>query len=199
MQEPITPPSFEHIINHKKLDEDIWSPPNIMSRTASRRSKTPTPSSKRPLSRQGSRRCTTPTSLSRSPSRRNATENSASSLKRIMSRRGTSASLSRSMSRLEISEPELLSNPSVSPPSKDHVQGTRSSEGTDHIPSVSLSNHLSRKSTTPIIFSQTTARRKPPEVEKKLYCSLEDLCFGCTKKIKVTRDVIKHPGYVYGM
>ncbi|OIV96231.1 hypothetical protein TanjilG_14908 [Lupinus angustifolius] len=103
------------------------------------------------------------------------------------------------MSTLEISAPELLPAPAASPPTKDHVHeiiSKSSDKETEKIPSVSLSSNLSRRATTPIIFSQTTARRKPPEVEKKLFCSLEDLCFGCTKKIKVTRDVIKYPGVI---
>ncbi|TKY71355.1 DnaJ-like subfamily B member 13 [Spatholobus suberectus] len=189
-EEPITPSRFE-LNENKRVDEDIWSP-KFLSRAASRRSKTPTPRS-RPMSRHGSRRCTTPTSLSRSSSsRRSAAEIAASSLKRIMSRRFPSASLSRNLSRLDISEPEL-SNPAASP-TKD--AGIKSPRGTEHIPAVSLSSNLSRRSTTPIIFSQTTARRKPPEVERNLHCTLENLCFGCIKKIKVTRDVIKHPGVI---
>ncbi|KAK1266699.1 hypothetical protein QJS04_geneDACA009131 [Acorus gramineus] len=54
-------------------------------------------------------------------------------------------------------------------------------------------------------FSYTTAgattgvgggRRKPPAVEKKLECSLEDLCFGCVKKMMITRDVISPDGKI---
>ncbi|XP_019418467.1 PREDICTED: uncharacterized protein LOC109329247 [Lupinus angustifolius] len=189
-------------INDKSLDEDIWSNPKILSRSGSRRSKTPSPTTKRSMSKQPSRRCTTPTPVSRSESRKEtvSSSSSSSSLKRILSRRGGSASFSRrSMSTLEISAPELLPAPAASPPTKDHVHeiiSKSSDKETEKIPSVSLSSNLSRRATTPIIFSQTTARRKPPEVEKKLFCSLEDLCFGCTKKIKVTRDVIKYPGVI---
>ncbi|XP_012839762.1 PREDICTED: dnaJ homolog subfamily B member 13-like [Erythranthe guttata] len=49
--------------------------------------------------------------------------------------------------------------------------------------------------TTPIFFSQSAARRKPPPVERKLECTLEDLCFGCVKKIDITRDAISCSGY----
>lgn len=49
-------------------------------------------------------------------------------------------------------------------------------------------------SSTPIIFSQSTAKRKPPPTEKKLECTLEDLCFGCIKKIKIKRDAISDTG-----
>ncbi|XP_020221141.1 protein psi1 [Cajanus cajan] len=217
-----TSPGFEYNDN-KRVDEDIWSR-KFLSKAASRRSKTPTPKS-RPLSRHGSRRCTTPTSLSRSISRKSAAEIAASSIKRIMSRRSSSTSFPRSM-RLDISEPELcnpagsptigagirgsstfsrnmrsetsepeLCNPSGSP-TKGAGAGIRSAKEREHVPPVSLSSNLSRRATTPIIFSQTTARRKPPEVERVLHCTLENLCFGCIKKIKLTRDVIKHPGVI---
>jgi len=192
-QDPITPPGLEEFDN-KRVDEDIWSP-KFLSRTASRLSKTPTPKS-RPMSRNGSTRsCTTPTSLSRNSSRKSAAEIATSSIKRMMSsKRGSSASLGRNKSTLDISEPELT-NPTASP-TKDADTKKGSSGQSEHISAVPLSSNLSRRSTTPIIFSQTTSRRKPPEVETKLHCTLENLCFGCTKKIKVTRDVIKYPGYV---
>ena len=174
------------------MDEDIWSP-KLITRIESRRSKTPNPRT-RPLSRQGSRRCTTPTSLSRSTSRKGAAE-MASSLKRIMSRRSSSStSISRSSSKFDISEPELLPNCASSPANDFVIRNPREKE---HFHSVSLSSNLNRRSTTPIIFSQTTVRRKPPVVEKKLQFTLEELCFGCVKKIKVTRDAIKDPGYVF--
>ncbi|KAK2393084.1 hypothetical protein P8452_15163 [Trifolium repens] len=204
-EEPTTPLGFDHNEN-RRVDEDIWSP-KLMSRSESRRSKTPNPRSEsrrsktpnprtRPLSRNESRRCKTPTSLSRSNSRKSATEIAASSLKRIMSRRSSSsASLSsRDDIKLDISEPELLPNCAASPVQDFVIRNLREKEHHDH--KVSLSSNLSRRSTTPIIFSQTTTRRKPPEVEKKLEFTLEELCFGCVKKIKVTRDAIKHPGVI---
>ncbi|KAL2477540.1 DNAJ heat shock family protein [Forsythia ovata] len=60
----------------------------------------------------------------------------------------------------------------------------------------SLSKMASRRTTMPIIFSQSTARRKPQPIEKKLECTLEELCHGCVKKIKITREVISNTGYV---
>ncbi|XP_021865000.2 uncharacterized protein [Spinacia oleracea] len=59
-----------------------------------------------------------------------------------------------------------------------------------------LSKSTSRRSTTPIIFSQSTTRKKPQHVEKRLECSLEELCFGGIKKIKITRDVISDIGII---
>nr|KYP63177.1 DnaJ isogeny subfamily B member 13 [Cajanus cajan] len=121
------------------------------------------------LSKAASRRSKTPTPKSRPLSRHG-------------SRRCTTpTSLSRSISRS---------------PTKGAGAGIRSAKEREHVPPVSLSSNLSRRATTPIIFSQTTARRKPPEVERVLHCTLENLCFGCIKKIKLTRDVIKHPGVI---
>lgn len=60
----------------------------------------------------------------------------------------------------------------------------------------SLTRDTSRRGTTPIIFSQSAARRKPPPVEMKLECTLEELCEGCLKKIKITRDAITNTGFV---
>ncbi|KAG4983160.1 hypothetical protein JHK87_027909 [Glycine soja] len=179
--EPITPPRFEEN-DSKRVDEDIWSP-KFLSRDASRRSKTPTLKS-RLVSRHGSRRCITPTSLSRSSSssgRTSATKITASSLKRIMSRRGSPAS-----------EPELTNH--VASPRKDADACLKTTRKPECIPAVSLSSNLSCRLTTPIMFSQITTRRKPLEVERKLHCTLENLCFGCIKKIKVTKDLIKYLG-----
>ncbi|KAG5127165.1 hypothetical protein JHK82_028000 [Glycine max] len=183
MQEPITPPRFEENDN-KRVDEDIWSP-KFLLRDASRRSKTPTLKS-RLVSRHGSRRCITPTSLSRSSSssgRTSATKITASSLKRIMSRRGSPAS-----------EPELTNH--VASPRKDADACLKTTRKPECIPAVSLSSNLSCRLTTPIMFSQITTRRKPLEVERKLHCTLENLCFGCIKKIKVTKDLIKYLGVI---
>ncbi|KAK1301063.1 hypothetical protein QJS10_CPB13g00676 [Acorus calamus] len=43
-------------------------------------------------------------------------------------------------------------------------------------------------------FSYTILRKKPPPIEKRLDCSLEELCFGCVKKIMITRDVVSTNG-----
>ncbi|KAJ0960273.1 hypothetical protein J5N97_001888 [Dioscorea zingiberensis] len=41
-------------------------------------------------------------------------------------------------------------------------------------------------------------RRKPPSVERKLECTLEELCRGCRKEIKFTRDVVTKDGLIGG-
>lgn len=46
------------------------------------------------------------------------------------------------------------------------------------------------------MFSNSSGLLKPPAVEKKLECTLEELCYGCQKKIKITRDVVKHNGII---
>ena len=48
----------------------------------------------------------------------------------------------------------------------------------------------------PIMFSNSSGMLKPPPIEKKLECTLEELCYGCQKKIKITRDVVKNTGFV---
>ncbi|KAM7474607.1 hypothetical protein LguiB_021850 [Lonicera macranthoides] len=53
-----------------------------------------------------------------------------------------------------------------------------------------------RSNSTPIIYSQTTARRKPPPVEQRLECTLEDLLHGCLKNVTITRDVVSDVGLI---
>ncbi|XP_060214453.1 uncharacterized protein LOC132641459 isoform X2 [Lycium barbarum] len=58
----------------------------------------------------------------------------------------------------------------------------------------SFSRNASRRSSTPIMFSNSTGLVKPPPTEMTLECTLEELCFGCVKKMKVTRDAITDIG-----
>ncbi|CAH2038314.1 unnamed protein product [Thlaspi arvense] len=60
----------------------------------------------------------------------------------------------------------------------------------------SMGKSISRRSTTPIVFSQSTPPKKPPAVEKKLECTLEELCHGGVKNIKITRDIITDEGLI---
>lgn len=46
------------------------------------------------------------------------------------------------------------------------------------------------------MFSNSSGLLKSPAIEKKLECTLEELCYGCQKKIKITRDVVKHNGII---
>ncbi|PIA47466.1 hypothetical protein AQUCO_01400248v1 [Aquilegia coerulea] len=67
---------------------------------------------------------------------------------------------------------------------------------TPSTPPNNLQKSVSRRSTNPIMFSYSTVRRKPPPIEKKLECSLEELSNGCVKKIKITRDVVTQHGTI---
>ncbi|KAL8114683.1 uncharacterized protein LOC141668676 isoform X1 [Apium graveolens] len=53
-----------------------------------------------------------------------------------------------------------------------------------------------QKSGNPIIYSQSTSRKKPQPIEKKLECTLEELLQGCVKHIKITRDAISENGHI---
>lgn len=53
------------------------------------------------------------------------------------------------------------------------------------------------RSSTPIVFSNSQGMLKPPPVEKKLECTLEELCYGCTKKINIIREVLTDTGFVF--
>ncbi|XP_038899191.1 dnaJ homolog subfamily B member 4-like [Benincasa hispida] len=109
-------------------------------------------------------------------------DSGVSSLSRNASRRGqnpssTSSSLFRSVSRRSTeSVPSRVSS------------GRRSIDSVSSSPLLSKSG--SRMSTTPIMFSNSSGLLKPAPIEKQLECTLEELCFGCMKKIKVTRDLI---------
>ncbi|KAJ8557983.1 hypothetical protein K7X08_004749 [Anisodus acutangulus] len=58
----------------------------------------------------------------------------------------------------------------------------------------SFSRDASRRSSNPIMFSNSTGLVKPPPTEETVECTLEELCFGCVKKMKVTRDTITDNG-----
>jgi len=64
------------------------------------------------------------------------------------------------------------------------------------MPSHLNSRNASSRSNNPIMYSNSSGMLKPPPIERKLECTLEDLCFGCKKKIKITRDVLTDTGLV---
>lgn len=47
-----------------------------------------------------------------------------------------------------------------------------------------------------IMFSNSSGVLKPPAIEQHLECSLEELCYGCVKNIKVSRDVYSFTGQI---
>lgn len=55
-------------------------------------------------------------------------------------------------------------------------------------------NSLSRNTSTKIMYSNSAGVIKPPVLEQMLVCTLEELCFGCIKRVKITRDVVTDYG-----
>lgn len=162
-------------------------------------------------------RSTTPNSLSRNLSRRNPSENEIlASISRNINReaeiaasinRNISRNMSQNMRQRRPSESEIPSpspasptpaspSPAASPSTSRSPHTSRTTSTSETEPTTPLSRTTSRRSTTPIVFSQSTARKKPPPVQKKLEFTLEELCHGCIKKIKISRDVINNAGFV---
>lgn len=109
-------------------------------------------------------------------------------------------------SNLHISQPTLVSrtmsrkSPLTSPTLSDSSSRGNipfppptPSTSTEEIP---FSKVASRRCTTPIFFSQSKARVKPPPIGRKIECTLEELCLGCVKKVKITRDAISSSGLI---
>ncbi|KAE9608977.1 putative chaperone DnaJ [Lupinus albus] len=59
-----------------------------------------------------------------------------------------------------------------------------------------LQSKTSSRRSNPIMYSNSSGMLKPPPIEKKIECTLEELCYGCQKKIKITRDVLTNTGGV---
>lgn len=184
---------------HLSMDDGFFQLPSFLSKSSSGRSHTP-PRAQTPtrfgvsLSRSASRRNSIPTDFPISPSTTtpNWTSSSpadfpSSPLGGTPNRRSTTpTSLSKSAGR-QSTNPNSLSK---------SASRRSNSAGTSTDFAASLSKSTSRRSTTPIIYSQSTVRRKPQPIEKKLECTLEELCHGCNKKIKITRDVISDIGLI---
>ncbi|KAL2339769.1 hypothetical protein Fmac_007709 [Flemingia macrophylla] len=56
------------------------------------------------------------------------------------------------------------------------------------------SRNASRRGNNVIMYSNSSGMLKPPPIEKKLECTLEELCYGCKKNIMITRDVLTDTG-----
>ncbi|KAK4341205.1 hypothetical protein RND71_039706 [Anisodus tanguticus] len=100
---------------------------------------------------------------------------------------------------LQISSPTLLSRTTsrISPTVDFYTSMpcfSVSGASTPTTPGTPVSDNLSKIASKPIIFSQSTSRRKPQPIEKKLECTLEELCNGCVKKVMITRDVVATTG-----
>ncbi|XP_052201189.1 uncharacterized protein LOC127807405 [Diospyros lotus] len=135
-------------------------------------SSSPTPN----LSRSGSLRSWTPTPIA-----------AANRLLKSMSKKGVDTS--------SVPETGVLSRNS-SQKGQFHEDGAFLKAPSIKGPSPSLSKNTSRKGPTPIMFSNSNGVLKPRAIEKNLECTLEELCFGCTKRIMITRDVVTDNGQI---
>lgn len=182
----VSSPKNEFHLTRRSIDDNFClKKHSFLSRSLSRRSKTPNPALERNASR---------TKMPLPDFERNASRNFCSPLRGGLDRNATSSSRKGSgfenVTTWNISSPTLLSpkTPRVFP--TDHASpSTSSSPG-------SVPAGMTRKGSNPIIYSQSTVRRKPPPIERKLECTLEELCHGSVKKIKITRDVINEIGFV---
>ncbi|XP_073035961.1 uncharacterized protein [Primulina eburnea] len=59
-----------------------------------------------------------------------------------------------------------------------------------------LSKSLSRKGSTLIMYSNSSGLVKPPAMEQELECTLEEMCFGCIKKVNITTDTVTENGQI---
>ncbi|KAJ4717291.1 DnaJ protein [Melia azedarach] len=192
-------PSTAGEFHRKSVDDSYFSRPSpLLAKCPTRRSHTPSARSSY-LSNSTSRHVPSPTTsfLSRTVSRksRSLTETEDSSRKGTTSestegssRRGRTLSEAGEGSNRRARTPETTESRSKS----TSRRGTTLSE-TDQNPNISRSG--SRRS--PIIFSQTTAaRRKPPPEERKLSCTLEELCHGSVKNITIKRQIVSDDGTI---
>ncbi|KAJ6342843.1 hypothetical protein OIU78_010707 [Salix suchowensis] len=101
------------------------------------------------------------------------------------------AILLRSLSRKSSSQSTSPTFLPKSASSRDNSSKNETHRGSSDIEKLVLQTSMSRLSPrSSIIFSQSTHLRKPPPIEKKLECTLEELCYGCVKQIMISRDVI---------
>ncbi|KAB2043278.1 hypothetical protein ES319_D01G005100v1 [Gossypium barbadense] len=152
--------------NRLSADESMFSRQfSFLSKSSSRRSHTPTP---------------VPTYLSKSSIR---TSNSPLrfSLLRTFSKNGRDK---------DETPQKQQQKRSVSANRASTLSRSLSRKGNSETEKPNLSRSTSQRSTTPIIFSHSIARRKPLPVEKTLECTLEELCHGGLKKINIVKDVI---------
>ncbi|KAL1543820.1 dnaJ subfamily B member 1-like [Salvia divinorum] len=76
--------------------------------------------------------------------------------------------------------------------SLSHKESFRAAAGLTHI----LSGSASRGVAAPIIFSNSSGLIRPAPMEKQLECTLEELCYGCVKKVAITRDAVNGNGQI---
>ncbi|XP_045810546.1 dnaJ homolog subfamily B member 13-like [Trifolium pratense] len=76
----------------------------------------------------------------------------------------------------------------------DNTPSTLNSSRSLRKPSHLKSRNGSSRKSTPIMYSNSSGMLKPPPIEKNIECTLEELCYGCTKKIMIRRDVLTDNG-----
>ncbi|KAG9135468.1 hypothetical protein Leryth_007226 [Lithospermum erythrorhizon] len=103
-----------------------------------------------------------------------------------------------------ISNPTLISTTSTrislpTTPASTSTNSNGNGTGTPPNPSTPTTDgasfaKMASKRTAPIIYSHSnsTPRTKLPPVEKKLVCTLEELCHGAVKSVKINREVVSH-------
>ncbi|XVF36942.1 hypothetical protein REPUB_Repub19eG0102200 [Reevesia pubescens] len=123
--------------------------------------------------------------------------NSPTSSKGCFKHRSMDTFFSSIPSSISRSASKRSPSPSPSPkPSFVYRNGSPRSTDRNGFPET-LSRSSSRwNGNNPIMFSNSTGVVKPPPIERQLDCTLEELCYGCTKKIKITRDVVTEPGQI---
>ncbi|KAJ0789513.1 putative chaperone DnaJ, HSP40/DnaJ peptide-binding protein [Helianthus annuus] len=55
---------------------------------------------------------------------------------------------------------------------------------------------FSKRTNSTIIYSNANGLQKPPDMVKRLECTLEELCFGCIKRVNITRDILTSEGQI---
>ncbi|KAL2231426.1 flocculation protein FLO11-like [Sesamum indicum] len=162
-------------------DKSSISKPKLLSRTTSRINPMPSPN----LSKSSNRTSTTP------PAVDSHDDDDFQISKPVL--------LSRTVSQISpMARPNLsrCSTRAQNVSSPIDIHESSSGGSTPSKEQTSLPKVASSISTTPIFFSQSMVRKKPKPIEKKLECTLEELCLGCVKKINITRDAISSSGLI---
>nr|KAJ0198837.1 hypothetical protein LSAT_V11C600335430 [Lactuca sativa] len=90
----------------------------------------------------------------------------------------------------DVHETEGLISPRVSVPRLSRTAST------GFLPKGSVFHVNPTRNNSTILYSDVNGLRKPPDTVKRLECTLEDLCFGCIKKVYIKRDIVTNDGQV---
>ncbi|CAI9786623.1 unnamed protein product [Fraxinus pennsylvanica] len=120
---------------------------------------------------------------------------SSSSQSRSASRNQAAASPSLSKSMSGRSSFDSRSQTAATPSLSKTMSRRNSVDGASAAAPLSRMASIKRGS-TPIMYSNSSGLIKPPSIEQQLECTLEELCFGSIKKIKIIRDAITDDGQI---